>query len=58
MHENSCFISLLYCLLEKNELYLQLESHRTNMGEAEERLTRLGIVFLYFCSLEYIIDMF
>ncbi|CAF0731333.1 unnamed protein product [Adineta steineri] len=28
-------------LREKNEIYLQLESHRSNMGEAEERLTRL-----------------
>jgi hypothetical protein len=31
---------------------MQLESQRNAMGEAEERLTRLGIVFLYVCSLE------
>ena len=31
-----------FVFLEKNDLYLQLESQRTTMGEAEERLTRLG----------------
>ena len=41
---------LLLFFKEKNEIYLQLESQRTNMGEAEERLTRLGkkrVIFKY-----------
>ena len=36
----------MYCFLEKNDLYLQLETQRNLMGEAEERLTRLGMIFI------------
>ena len=36
------FLLLFSFFKEKNDIYLQLESQRTTMGEAEERLTRLG----------------
>ena len=43
------FELMMLDFLEKNELYNQLESQRNTLGEAEERLTRMGKKqFFYF----------
>jgi hypothetical protein len=38
----------LICILEKNDLFQQLESERATSLEAEERYTRLGKLFSLF----------